>query len=481
MIPLYIRYMGIEAYGLIGFYATLQALFQFFDMGLTLTISREAAKFNGRGTDAALFRQFFKFLEIIFIATAIIGGFIMVAKADYIANHWLNPENLQTEEVYTSIRLIAAIVVIRWVCGLYRSTINGLEQLIWLSSFNAAIATARFILVLPILIFISAGPKVFFQFQLAVAIIELASITYKTYALLPPRKPNHPIIGNIRIHKKTIKFSLIIALTSSAWIITTQIDKVILSSLLSLSEYGNFTLATLLASSITIITNPIGIAILPRMTRLQIEGKDSDFIATYQNATQLVAIIVIPACLVLLMYPKEILWIWSSNAETAAQAAPVLSLYALGNTVLSFTAFPYFLQFAKGDLRLHLIGSLCFILLMTPALTYLTLHYNAIGAGYAWLVANTLYFLLWTPVIHQRFLGSFHGRWLRDNICSILVPGIIAAILLKKINLVNTNKVELFFFICLTGLSIFLACIAGSNIARRTIRSTIYNQFHKNQ
>ena len=32
-VPLYIRYLGIEAYGLIGFFATMQGLFSVLDLG----------------------------------------------------------------------------------------------------------------------------------------------------------------------------------------------------------------------------------------------------------------------------------------------------------------------------------------------------------------------------------------------------------------------------------------------------------------
>jgi O-antigen/teichoic acid export membrane protein len=44
MVPLYIKYMGAEAYGLVGFFAMLQAWFNLLDMGLTPTTARETAR-----------------------------------------------------------------------------------------------------------------------------------------------------------------------------------------------------------------------------------------------------------------------------------------------------------------------------------------------------------------------------------------------------------------------------------------------------
>ncbi len=41
ILPLYIKYMGAEAYGLVGFFTMLQAWFAVLDLGLTPTIGRE--------------------------------------------------------------------------------------------------------------------------------------------------------------------------------------------------------------------------------------------------------------------------------------------------------------------------------------------------------------------------------------------------------------------------------------------------------
>lgn len=42
-IPIYIKYLGIEFYGLIGLFALLQAWLILLDMGMTPTLSREMA------------------------------------------------------------------------------------------------------------------------------------------------------------------------------------------------------------------------------------------------------------------------------------------------------------------------------------------------------------------------------------------------------------------------------------------------------
>lgn len=70
MVPLYVRYMGVEAYGLVGFFALLQAWFQLLDIGLTPTMARETARFQGGATDALSLRRLLRTLEGIFIGVA---------------------------------------------------------------------------------------------------------------------------------------------------------------------------------------------------------------------------------------------------------------------------------------------------------------------------------------------------------------------------------------------------------------------------
>lgn len=60
ILPLYVNYMGAEAYGLVGFFAMLQAWFTLLDLGLTPTISRETARYKGGSMSALEFRRLFR-------------------------------------------------------------------------------------------------------------------------------------------------------------------------------------------------------------------------------------------------------------------------------------------------------------------------------------------------------------------------------------------------------------------------------------
>lgn len=435
MVPLYIKYMGAEAYGLVGFFAMLQAWFNLLDMGLTPTMSRESARFHGGAINALEYRRLARALEGLFALIALIGGVLLFAMAEPIAEHWLNAQELAPGETLEALRLIALIVAMRWMSGLYRGVITGAERLVWLSGFNSLVATGRFVLVLPLLMFMSASPLAFFAFQLAMAIFELVGLAWMAYRLLPPVELGQRIQWEWAPLKPVLKFSLSIAFISFVWVLVTQTDKLILSKILPLADYGYFTVAVLVAGGIMIVSSPISSAIMPRMTRLHAEGKNEELIAVYRQATQIVTVTAIPIALMLIFFAPQILWAWTGDTTLVERASPVLSLYAIGYAFLAVSAFPYYLQYAKGNLRLHLIGNMLFLVFLIPSVIWAASNHGATGAGWAWLLANALYFLIWTAVVHTKIAPGLHMRWfLMDILRPLALPLMGASIGLYFMN-----------------------------------------------
>jgi O-antigen/teichoic acid export membrane protein len=469
MVPLYVRFMGMEAYGLVGFFTMLQMWFQLLDMGLTPTMTREAARFQGGAVDAVSLRRLLRALECIFVVIVIPSAAALMVAADTIASGWLKVQQLSHSEVRNAILLMAVIIALRCICALYRGAINGFEQLVWLSGFNMVIATIRFVLVIPFFIFVGASPTQFCAFQLAVAILETAILVRQTYRILP--RPGSPA----RLPWKradlsgVLKFSLSIAFTSSIWVLVTQTDKLLLSKLLSLTEYAYFTLAVLVASGVLIITGPISVALVPRLIKLSAQGDQVGMIGLYCNATQLVGVIAIPASLMLAFFSEQILWAWTGDAIIAANAAPVLTLYALGNGILALGAFPYYLQFANGDLKLHVVGNAVFLVILILTLIWATSQHGVVGAGYAWLGTNAVFFALYVPTVHARFVKGLHLQWLVRDVGAIALLPIAAIALLHGVMSWPEDRIAAAIVIVVVSAMSMGIAAAGSSCVREAI------------
>jgi len=463
VVPLYIKYMGAEAYGLVGFFAMLQAWFNMLDMGLTPTTAREAARFHGGAMDALSFRRVIRALEGFFFAIALLGAAFLFFNADWIATRWLNVGKLEAIQAVIALKLMAPIIALRWMCGLYRGVITGAEKLVWLSGFNSVVATFRSFLTLPVLIFISATPLAFFIFQLGIAIFEILILAWVSYRLLPIIPSGQRIRWQWAPLRPLVGFSLSAAFTASVWMLVTQTDKLILSRILSLSDYGYFTVAVLIASGITLISGPISGAIMPRMVRLQAEAQDEKLIIVYRQATKIVAVIVIPVALILIFFSRQILWAWTGEINLVEKIAPVLTLYAAGYGILAVGAFPYYLQYAKGNLRLHLIGSLFFLFLLIPSVIWASVNHGMAGAGWAWFLSNFIYFIIWVPMVHRRFAKGMHKDWIFHDILKSSWMGffvvVIAYMVIPESQSRFFSAVQL--VLLLIGSIIFSCCTSG--------------------
>ena len=427
MLPFYVKYMGVEAYGLVGFFVMLQAWFQLLDMGLTPTMARETARFQGNGSSALGLRHLLRSLEGVFLCVALLGAVFLISGADRIAEHWLKLDQLPRDEAANAIKLMALVMVLRWMGELYRGVITGFERMVWLGGFNASIATVRFVLVIPFFIWVGSSVGEFFFFQLCVALMEAMLLTHKAYALLPVI-PAGSTRWSWRPLRRVMGFSLVMASATVVWVSVSQTDKLLLSGLLSLADYGWFTLAVMAAGGVLMLANPIVAVLMPRLTVLHAQGDETRLLSLYRQATQWVGLLAWPACGILAWQAERVLWIWTGDAQLAVQAAPTLCLYALGNGAMALGAFPYYLQFAKGQLRLHLLGTVLFVLVLLPCLVWATGRFGAVGAGWTWLTVNIVYFALWVPVAHARFAPGLHAQWLLNDVVPIAAMAFAAAL-----------------------------------------------------
>jgi O-antigen/teichoic acid export membrane protein len=156
--------------------------------------------------------------------------------------------------------------------------------------------------------------------------------------------------------------------------------------------------------------------------------------------------------------------------ELARKAAPVLTLYALGNGILALSAFPFYLQVAKGDLKLHVIGNVVFLLLFIPSLIWSTLNYGMLGAGYAWLISNAVYFLLWVPKVHSRFVKGLHTKWLFKDVIPIAMSGIMVGVFLVKFVPLSLGRFSLLAELLLFGIILIAASSIASSYLNRQVK-----------
>ncbi len=476
MAPVYLSFMGPEAYGLIGFFTMLSAWFVLLDIGLTPTLVRETARFHGGAISIEALRVFLRAIEVIFGAVAIVGAFAIVSFAHKIATQWLVVKSLSIAEVTSALTLMGLAIPLRWVSGLYRGVIIGFERQAWLGGYNIAIATLRFVGVLSVFWLLSPTPVNFFAYQLFVAVIELGGLILQTYGLVGRRSSQDsalswsPLVSNL-------KFSITIAFTATAWVVIMQSDKLVLSKILPLAEYGMFSIAVVAANAVNAINAPFNQAILPRLTKLVSQNDDIRAARFYRNATQAVCALMSPAVTALCFFGGPVIVAWTGNPHVAQYAAPIVCLYAIGNGFVSLHSFAYYIQYAKGDLFLHFLGHALLLIVLVPLFVAGAFYYGAMGTGFAWAITNALYAICWMPVVHARVFKGLHWSWLGHDVLPIVGPTVLCGWLLSMLLPAPTSRGLAISIVVPIGAILFVVAGLGSSLVRKFCRSMLENWF----
>lgn len=433
ILPLYLKYLGPEEYGLIGVFTLIQAWMQILDLGLSPTLSKEIAS-NDNKNPLNKIRTLIRSLEIIFIGIAITAGTAIICASEWISSSWLKLHEVPIETASFCITLMGFIIAIRWPVSLYKSGINAYEHQVAQNIITIGIVTLRFPLTLALVMLGEINIVGYFVAQLLISILELFIFRFKLYQLLPKHLNKTPIFSTTEI-KRVSPFAMSVAYTGFLWVLATQIDKLILSSTLTLKDYGYFTLIASICSAIVVISAPISTAILPRLISNLSQGKHEDMLNLYRSSSRLVSCILAPVVIVVAMYPFELVQAWTGNQEAALWTKSILPLFIIGNGLIALTSFPSYIQYAYGNLRINIVFNTVTTILFIPTMYYTATNYGPLGAGYAWVVFRAASLIILSQLVHKKFANTITTKWLfRDIITPIITVAILSFIWIKASN-----------------------------------------------
>lgn len=469
--PFYLEYLGAEAYGLVGFFTMLMSWMALLDLGLSTTLARETAKLKDKTNGLFELKKITLSVEVLFVVISIVIFSIIFFESGWISTHWLDVKELSCETVESTIKIMAILIVLRWFVGLYQGAIIGFEHHIWLSIYKVSIATLKFLGAFLLIVYVSDDIVDFFYYQLFVAIVEFAIIKLKINSYMKVLQKVSPSFMTL---KQIAPFALSIAYTSSIWVFITQLDKLMLSHYLPLNEYGFFTLVVVVSNVILQLFQPIGQAILPRMTSLVSNGKEKEMIELYHKSTQIVSIIVLAVSGMVAAFSYELLYSWSGNIEASTWGAPILFWYALGNGAIALLSFQYYMQYAHGNLKYHVKGNTYFGFVQIIIVALAVHFYGALGAGMAWFGLQTFFLLWWPWYIHSKFAPGIHKDWVFKDILPILVMSTVYLMIVKNSGIsFSEDRLTLFLALIFIGVVLLFLNTIASHEGRRIMSRII--------
>lgn len=467
VVPLYIKYLGTEAYGLIGFFATTQALLQLLDLGLSPTINREVARCSATNLMQEA-RSLLHTLSVVYWGMALVIGLVIVLIAPLIANHWLQARALPIPTITQALMLMGLVVACRWPVGLYMGALMGMQRVALSSIINTAFGTLSSLGTVVVLILVSPTIKAFFFWQACVAVCYAIVMHFVAWRIVEGQHEKHHF--SLADLKRVWKFSAGMSAVSVTGIILMQTDKLLLSKLLSLSDFGRYTLAAVVANSLYILLTPLFNSIYPRMSALVASNETEKLIKLYKNGTRLFLGALFPIAIVTAVFSENLLYLWTGNQELAASSSPVVSMFLIGTALNGVMHFPYALQLAYGETKLPIKINLALIAIAVPTIIVLGKTYGAVGGATSWAILNFIYLILGTWLTHRTLLKGVGVGWLFGDValplCIAISTGFLGFII-KSYSL--PMFVQIFACIMLVTLAFTITILSSAKLRLMSI------------
>ncbi len=463
-VPLYLKFLGIEAFGLIGFYLMLQAVLQVLDFGLSPTMNREMARYSVQPDKADEAHDLVRTLEAGYWLVGVAIGAVILAAAPVIATHWIKAGSIPTRDIRHTVILMGVLAVFQWPASFYQGGLMGLGRQVLYNGLSIFFSTLSSLGSVLILWLISPTIQAFFLWLAAVSASKVILLAVLLRKSLPAA--NRPSRFDFARVRSIGRFAAGMSGITVCALILTQTDKIIVSKLLDLRTFGYYSVAGIFGAGLSTIVSSLSNTIFPRFSALAAAGDEEGLRQFYHRCTQLMVVFVLPLAAILALFSTEILQLWTRNAELARNAGPIASVLVLGTAVSALVVLPYTLQLAYGWTGITLKIAAFLILLAVPSMWYMATNYGPVGVAFVWLGLQSLNLLLEVPLTHRRLLRHEMWRWLFNDILPPLlavavVAGLGRALMVDRMSPWATSA---------SSFVVFLAALAAAAVVAPLIR-----------
>jgi len=424
--PLYITLLGIEAYGLIGFYLTLLGTLLCIDQAISPAVTRVFATAQGEGNQIAIQQAWrtFHTLERLSLGLGVTLGVALFLAAPWAARTFLHTNALSRDTVETALALMAGILIAQWPSFVYAGALAGLRKQVSLNLLRSVGALLQFTVGVGLVYWAGADITGLLAWHIACSAlisgamrIQLSRlggvVRTRSQNLLPLRALDWTFaIGNLGI--------------GILGTILTQFDKLLVAKLAPLHAFTAYSLTFAAASLIpSLIAQPFLAVLFPHLSAIFARQDFPGLEMEYRRITQCIMALACPVAAAFCFYPQAIISFWIPNqpalADEIALLLPWVTLGMLFNTIMTV---PLSLQLASGWTSLSFYKNLAILPLYFVVMLYGFSSLGPLVGALCWFGVNFSYYLFEVPLMHRRLLKSaMWPWWIKDTLTPLVLTG----------------------------------------------------------
>ena len=464
VVPIYIKLIGYESYGLIGIFTSLLAICTLLDFGLIGALGREFSKVKSSSNQKENLLDILKTVETIYIVISFSACLLIIFVSYPIAYYWIQSSLYSPDQLQKSINLMALAIGIQLPVNLYISGLMSLENQVLSNILSVITTTFRVFSTILILWLIDASIDTFYILQIVGSLFQF--FIFRTALRKIIKQKNYLYDGRLNFNKlKNLwSYSKNLGLVSILLSLLSQIDKILLSKIVPLKIFGFYVIANSIVQLIYFFPAPIAEAANPRLTQYVADNNYSSIRELFLTTSSLIAGITFPITATLIFFSKEILELWLHDVKLVAEIWPVVSILTLAISINVMANTLDGLQMAYGWLKPAQIARLVALVVVIPLMSLLVLSYGIIGAAITWLLIFSLYIIFIPNYVFKKIKIDCLGDWMKAWIPTMLI-NLTVSFVLKLIYIESDSTIVKILEIgCFLFLNIVTTIIFNKNL-----------------
>lgn len=430
LVPFLIGRLGTEGYALYVLMSVLLSYSVPLTLGAGPATLKYVAELHAAG-DVASMRGLMRLSWRLHLAGPLLGALAFLAVAPLVATRLLNVPQGLAETAVRVLSAAAAAAVFFNLAQVPKMCLQGLQRFRQANLLNVleSVGPPAGVAALLALGFAPVSMGAWFvvtNFLLLAAALALAR---------PHLPPPGPARLEAQQRSRFLSFGGFNCLHSVLWLVSFQLDKAVIGSLLPLSSLTFYYIPYSIVSKLALIPAAIAAPSFPIASELQAHGDPARLQRLYLKTTKLLLLVILPPCVLLFALAPQFLTLWLGHpfSEHGTWPLRVLLIANLG-TVLSFA--PYFISHGLGrsdvpaaGMGLGAAGSLALWFMLIP-------RFGILGAALSFLASQALSASVQLWFLHDRLLRLGWSRFLTD---ACLKPALLAVALLAGLMVLHAQ------------------------------------------
>jgi O-antigen/teichoic acid export membrane protein len=377
LIPVYLRLLGPQQWGLVAVCMTLQALWGLLDAGLGQIMPRDVAR--AQGEPAALGRTYGLYASA-YGWLGLAGFALGQLAAGWLAVHWVQAEGLAAAQIESVLRLMGVQFLFQFANQAAIGYWSGTEQQTRMNLLQCVFATLK-----------HGSALVGVMYWRADAVGYLMG--FVLWSALEWACNRHAVREQLGLHGvQAVRAADVLQLARQVGVLTagvlvgmlvSQMDRLVLSRMVDVAVFGRYVIMAQLGLAMLQLQYPLMRAYFPRVVRADAHGGTRTL---RQLAWGLLLLCALP-CAALAWAAPWLLQLWLDDPQIVAEGVAPLRLILLAVVLNAAYHVIYQRMLARGAsmqvVRINLVALLS-VVILTPVLAG---TYGVVAGGWAWLIA----------------------------------------------------------------------------------------------